>query len=406
VTTASNISDIAQVPEFPPERSASCPFDPPPEFAEWRAMDGLRKVKWNGIEVWAVSRYEDIKFALTDPRISADTLGKLQPGFPGEGDSTIPIFPRMDDPEHNRIRRLLTKDFTVKRVQAMRPRIEEMVDTFLSAMISKGPPADIVRDYALPVPSLVVSLLLGVPYEDHEFFQHHSQISISMEATAEERGNANIAMFGYLYELIGRQEEEQGEGLLGRVFHEHVVSGELSREALAANGVLILGAGHETTANMIALSTLYLMQNPDQLALIRDNDDPALTSKAVEELLRYLTVVTSLVERIAVEDVEIGGQLVRAGEGLIMNLPAGNRDCAYLADADTFDVNRNNMGHLAFGHGTHQCIGQMVARAELEIALPPLFRRIPELRLAVPLEDLRLRNDMGVFGIHALPVTW
>jgi cytochrome P450 len=406
VTTTSATNDTTNLPAFPPARSASCPFDPPAEFAQWRAEDGLRRVVWNGISVWAVSRYEDIKFALTDPRISADTLGKLQPGFPGEDDSTIPIFPRMDDPEHNRIRRLLTKDFTVKRVASMRPRIAEMVDEFLDDMIKKGSPADVVRDFALPVPSLVVSLLLGVPYADHDFFQHHSHISINTDATPEERTNANIAMFGYLYELIGRQEEAQQEGMLSRVFHEHVVTGDLSREALAANGVLILGAGHETTANMIALSVLYLMCNPDKLALIRDANDPSVVSKAVEELLRYLTVVTSLVERIAIEDVEIGGQLVRAGEGLIMNLPAGNRDCTYLDDADTFDIERNNVGHLAFGHGTHQCIGQVLARAEIEIAVPALLRRLPNLRLAVPLEELQLRNDMGVFGVHAMPVTW
>ena len=406
MTTTSDTNDTTSLPAFPPTRPASCPFDPPSEFAQWRDTDGLRRVVWHGIAVWAVSRYEDIKSALTDPRISADTLGKLQPGFPDGAESTIPIFPRMDDPEHNRIRRLLTKDFTVKRVRAMRPQIEKMVDGFLDDMITKGPPADVVRDFALPVPSLVVSLLLGVPYDDHQFFQKHSQVVLNMEASAEDHANASIALFGYLYELIGKKEQQPDSALLSRVFHAHVVTGELSREALAANGVLLLQAGHETTANMITLSILYLLQNPDQLARLRDSDNPAVVTKAIEELLRYLTVVTSLVERIAVEDVEIGGQLVRAGEGLIMNLPAGNRDSAFQADADNFDIDRNNIGHVAFGYGTHACIGQVLARAELEIAVPALLRRIPKLRLAVPLEDLRYRGDMGVFGVHAMPVTW
>lgn len=404
--TATSDTNDTDLPAFPPVRAAACPFDPPAEFAEWRAAEGLRRVVWNGVSVWAVNRYEDIKAALTDPRISADTLGKLQPGFPGEGESTIPIFPRMDDPEHNRIRRLLTKDFTVKRVQSMRPQIEKMVEGFLDEMIRKGPPADIVRDFALPVPSMVVSLLLGVPYEEHDFFQQQSQIAMSMEASAEEHANASIAMFGLLYDLITRQEDEQKDGLLSRVFHEHVTTGEISREALAANGVLLLQAGHETTANMISLSALYLLQNPDELARIRNTSDESVVKRAIEELLRYLTVVTSLVERIAVEDVEIGGQLVRAGEGLIINLPSGNRDSAVISDADRFDIERNNVGNIAFGYGTHQCIGQMIARAELEIALPALFRRIPELRLDVPLEELRYRGDMGVFGVHALPVKW
>ena len=405
MTTTSDANDTANLPAFPPVRRASCPLDPPAEFADWRESDGLHRVIWNGVSVWAVSRYDDIKFALTDPRISADTLGKLQPGFPG-GEGTIPIFARMDDPEHNRIRRLLTKDFTVKRIQSMRPRIQEMVDTFLDEMVSRGQPADLVRDFALPVPSLVISLLLGVPYDDHQFFQKHSQVVANMEASAEEHAEASVALFTYLYELIAAKESEPGEGMLSRVFHEHVVTGEFSREALAANGVLLLQAGHETTANMISLSVLYLLQNRDQLVRIRDTDDPVLISKAVEELLRYLTIVTSLVDRIAVDDVEIGGQLVRAGEGLIINLPAGNRDSAFFDNPETFDIDRDNHGHVAFGYGTHQCIGQILARAELEIAVPALLRRIPELRLAVPLEELRYRAEMGVFGVHSLPVTW
>jgi cytochrome P450 len=273
-------------------------------------------------------------------------------------------------------------------------------------MLTKGAPADLVRDFALPVPSLVVSLLLGVPYEDHQFFQHHSQIVLNMEAGDEAHAQASLALFGFLYELIGQKEQQPDDGLLSRVFHDHVVNGELSREALAANSVLLLQAGHETTANMISLSALYLLQHPDWLARIRDTDDPGVIAKAIEELLRYLTVVTSLVERIAAEDVEIGGQLVRAGEGLIINLPAGNRDSAFIDDPDTFNIERNNRAHMAFGYGTHQCIGQILARAELEIALPTLLRRIPGIRLAVPLEELNFRGDMGVFGVHALPVTW
>jgi cytochrome P450 len=301
---------------------------------------------------------------------------------------------------------MLTKDFTVKRIASMKPQIQDLVDAFLDQMISKGAPADLVRDFALPVPSMVISLLLGVPYEDHEFFQHHSEIMLDMEASDEEHGNATMALFGYLYELIERMESEPGEGLLSRVVQEHVATGNLSREALCANAVLLLEAGHETTASMIGLSTLYLLQNPDQLAQVRDTEDPVVIAKAVDELLRYLTIVTSLVDRIATEDVEIGGQLIRAGEGLIINLPSGNRDSAFLDDPDTFDIDRDNRAHVAFGYGTHQCIGQILARAELEIALPALLRRIPNLRLAVPLEELNLRSDMGVFGVHALPVTW
>jgi cytochrome P450 len=312
----------------------------------------------------------------------------------------------MDDPEHARLRRMLTKDFTVKRVEAMRPQIQGMVDGFLEEMIAKGQPADLVRDYALPVPSLVISLLLGVPYADHEFFQQQTSVMMSLTASQEKKRVANRALFGYLLDLVGRKEREPGEDLISRLVREHVATGELSREAAAMNGYILLNAGHETSANMIALGTLALLQHPEEAARIRDTDDPVLVASAVEELLRHLTIVHSLVARVAAEDVTIGGQLVRAGEGLLMNLPAGNRDAAFLADADAFDIDRNVRGHLAFGYGVHQCLGQTLARAELQIALPALLRRLPGLRLAVPLEELRFRHDMSIYGVHELPVAW
>jgi len=404
MSTATETSETAGLPGFPGERSLRCPFDPPDDYAKWRRAEGLQRAVWNGHTVWVVSRYEDIKAAMTDPRISADIVGRLQ----GEerGDGAPPIFPRMDDPEHARLRRMLTKDFTVKRVQAMRPRIQEMVDGFLDQMISKGRPADIVRDFALPVPSLVISLLLGVPYADHELFQQHTSIMMSLHRPQKERNAASRALFGYLRELVARKEQEPGDDLISRLLREHVATGGIDRDTVAMNGHILLNAGHETTANMIALGTLFLLQHPDDLARIRDTDDPAVTAGAVEELLRHLTIVHSLVARMAVEDVTIGGQLIRAGEGLIMNLPAGNRDPGFLSDPDTFDIGRNARGHVAFGHGTHQCIGQTLARAELEIALPALLRRLPGLRLAVPLEELRFRHDMSIYGVHELPVTW
>jgi cytochrome P450 len=406
MSTAINPQDVPGLPVFPGERPARCPFDPPTEYAEWRRSDGLQRAEWNGFPVWVVSRYEDIKAAMTDPRISADTLSSGLQGGNQRAQEAPPTFPRMDDPEHARLRRMLTKDFTVKRVEAMRPQIQGMVDGFLEEMIAKGQPADLVRDYALPVPSLVISLLLGVPYADHEFFQQQTSVMMSLTASREKKRVANRALFGYLLDLVGRKEREPGEDLISRLVREHVATGELSREAAAMNGYILLNAGHETSANMIALGTLALLQHPEEAARIRDTDDPVLVASAVEELLRHLTIVHSLVARVAAEDVTIGGQLVRAGEGLLMNLPAGNRDAAFLADADAFDIDRNVRGHLAFGYGVHQCLGQTLARAELQIALPALLRRLPGLRLAVPLEELRFRHDMSIYGVHELPVAW
>ncbi len=168
----------------------------------------------------------------------------------------------------------------------------------------------------------------------------------------------------------------------------------------------LLVAGHETTANMIALGTLTLLRHPGQLTRIRDTDDPAVLANVVEELLRYLTIAQDVVMRVATEDLTIGGQLIRAGEGLMMNLPAGNRDAGIFEQPDTLDIDGNSRSHLAFGYGVHQCIGQSLARVELQIALSTLLRRLPGLRLAVPMEQVNFRHDMTVYGVHELPVAW
>ncbi|RSM53324.1 cytochrome P450 [Actinoplanes sp. ATCC 53533] len=400
------MSVTPDLPVLPGERDARCPFNPPAEYTRWREDDGLRQVNWQGHTVWAVNRYEDIKTAMTHPRISARTLGVLQGNGNHEGPNAPEVFPRMDDPEHARLRRMLTKDFTVRRINAMRPQIEDMANDFIDTMVAKGQPADLVQDYALPIPSLVISLLLGVPYTDHGIFQAITSTMMNMSATQQEKAKASGQFFGYMMELVARKEREPGDDLISRLIREHVQTGELRRETAAMNGIILLNAGHETTANMIALGTVALLENPEALARIRDTDDPDVIANAVEELLRYLTIVHSLVARVATEDVEIGGQLVKAGEGLIMNLPAGNWDPGFAERPEILDLDRSVRGHIAFGYGVHQCIGQTLARAELQIALPTLLRRLPGLRLAVPVEELRFRGDMSIYGVHALPVGW
>jgi cytochrome P450 len=237
-------------------------------------------------------------------------------------------------------------------------------------------------------------------------FQDVTGVLMSRTATDQDRQEANGRIFGYLYQLVARKEADPDDALISRLIHEHLRTGELTRETIAMNSFILLNAGHETTANMIGLGTLALLENPGTLARVRDADDPKVISDAVEELLRHLTIVHSLVARVAKEDIEIGGTLVHVGEVLIMNLPAANRDPAFLDDPDTLNIDRNPRGHMAFGYGVHQCLGQTLARAELEIALPTLLRRLPKLRLAVPIEQIRFRNDMSIYGVHELPVTW
>ncbi|WP_435110923.1 cytochrome P450 [Nocardiopsis synnemataformans] len=397
----------ADLPSFPGEREARCPFDPPPAHTDWREGEGLQRTTWHGSPVWAVTRYEDIRQVLSDQRISADFR---TPGFPGwtpAAENEPPIFPRMDDPEHARLRRMLTKDFTVKRVEQKREQIQGLVDDYLERMIAKGQSADLVHEFALPVPSLVISVMLGVPYSDHAFFQEHSDTVNNASASEREKAAAKGALFGYLLELVGRKEKEPGDDIISRLLHEEVATGELTREAVAMNGIILLIAGHETTANMIALSTLALLQNPDQAARLRETDDPKVIANTVEELLRYLTIAQDMVVRMATEDITIGGQLVRAGEGLIVGLPSGNRDATVFERAEDFDIDRRNARmHVGFGYGIHQCLGQALARLELQIALPTLLRRLPDLRLAVPLEDVKFRHGMSTYGVHELPVAW
>jgi cytochrome P450 len=405
MTTTSAHGDGTAMPTVPIPRDVRCPLKPPPEFDDWRASEGLQMVLWRGEPTWMISRYEDIRAALTDPRLSANTLPENMQAR--SADNSIPVvFARVDDPEHNRLRRMMTRDFTFRRAEAMRPQIQELVDGFLDNMIDAGPPADLVHEFALPVPSLVISLLLGVPYEDHEFFQQHSTKGLDARSTPEEKAAAIGAMFDYMWQLAALKEREPGDDLMSRLMTEYVATGELSRETAVMNGAILLQAGHETTAGMIALGTVALLQHPDQLERLREADDPALVANTVEELMRYLTIVHSQVDRVALEDLTINGQLVRAGEHVLMNLPAGNWDAAFVEHPDAFDIARNPRGHLGFGFGVHQCIGQNLARVELQVALATLFRRLPTLQLAVAEDELRFAGEQEIYTIHELPVTW
>jgi cytochrome P450 len=396
---------LDDLPFIPLPRAPQCPLAPPAAFAEWRDTPGLQRAAWRGEPTWVISRYEDIRAALVDPRLSADTIPAAFVDF-DEADKLPVIFPRMDDPEHNRLRRMMTRDFTFRRAEAMRPQIQNLVDGFIDDMIAAGPPADLVRDFALPVPSLVISLLLGVPYEDHEFFQMHSTRGLDSSLPEHEKAAATGAVFGYVFELVNRKRVEPGDDLLSRLVTDHVASGAISMETAAMNGVIMLQAGHETTASMISLGTLALLQHPEQLSRLRDTDDDATVANVVEELMRYLSIVHSLVERVALEDVTIAGQLIRKGDRVLMNLPAGNWDDAFVDSPETLDVDRSARGHLGFGFGVHQCIGQNLARVELQVALATLVRRLPGLRLAVPEEELRFQNEQEIYGIDELPVAW
>ncbi|MFG1644001.1 cytochrome P450 [Amycolatopsis sp. NPDC049252] len=396
------------IPEFPMTRAAGCPFDPPPAARALQEEGPLKRVKlWDGSTPWLVTRYAEQRALLADPRISADIS---RPGYPSpaplpKGGSSGISFILMDNPEHARLRRMVTAPFTIRRTEKMRPAVQKIVDDQVDALLAGPNPADLVEAFALPVPSLVICELLGVPYADHDFFQENSKVIIRRSAKPEERAAGHQALIGYLDELMGKKLAEPADDLLSGLA-TRVNAGELTRVEAAQMGVLLLIAGHETTANMIALGTLALLEHPDQLKLLRESDDPALVKSAVEELLRYLNITHNGRRRLALEDIEIAGETVRAGEGLIMANDIANRDPDVFPEGDRLDLTRDAHRHIAFGFGVHQCLGQPLARLELQVVYSTLYRRIPTLALATEVGKVPFKHDGSVYGVYELPVTW
>jgi cytochrome P450 len=394
---------------YPAARATGCPFDPAPELTDAQQRLPLTTVRlWDGSTPWLVTRYADQRRLLADPRVSSDVS---RPGYPSpaartdrSGGSRI-SFILMDDPEHARLRRMVTAPFMIKKIRAMRPAVQQIVDDLIDDLLAGPNPTDLVTAFALPVPSLVICNLLGVPYDDHDFFQRNSKLIITRSSDRSDADQAMAALFGYLDDLIGRKLSDPGDDLLSGLT-ERIHSGELTRAEAAQMGVLLLIAGHETTANMIALGTLALFEHPDQLALLRDDDDQQLVTSAVEELLRYLTITHNGRRRVALEDIVFDGQLIRAGDGIIFPTEVGNRDPDVFDDPDTLDLRRDARGHVAFGFGVHQCLGQPLARMELEVVYSTLYRRIPSLRRAAAIDAIPFKHDGSVYGVYQLPVTW
>jgi cytochrome P450 len=399
----------AEAPQYPMARAAGCPFDPPPALRALQAEAPITRVRlWDGSTPWLITRYADQRALLADPRISADTLALGYPhGSSGvrERRRQARTFINMDDPEHARLRRMVTAPFAIKRVEALRPAVQKIVDGLIDDLLAGPTPVDLVEAFALPVPSLVICELLGVPYTEHDFFQANSKLLINRDTTPEQSIAAQQRLSDYLDRLIGDKLTHPGDDLLSTLA-ERVTAGDISRREAANMGVLLLIAGHETTANMIALGTLTLLQHPDQLAELRNSGDPKLIASSVEELLRYLTIVHVGRRRVALADIEIGDVTIRAGEGVILATEIGDRDSAAFPDPGRLDIRRDARHHVAFGFGVHQCLGQPLARVELQVVYGTLYRRIPTLRLAVDLDQVPFKHDGLVYGVYELPVTW
>lgn len=364
---------------------------------------------WDGTDAWLFTRYDDVRAVLGDNRFSGNPATAGFPSLSAARNAVLdlePAFIRMDPPQHGHFRRMLTKEFMIKRVSAMRPTIESIFDRLLDELLQKGPPANLVDDLFLPLTSEVIAGLLDVPSKDHGFFQEQSRLKVLLDVDPEVPKEASARILGYLDELITDREKdaEQREDLLSRLIVEQVRPGHLSHRELVVMAELLLMAGHETTANQMALGVYSFLSNPDQLELLRK--DPSLVRNAVEEMLRLHTIVHYNAFRAALEDVEVAGQMIRKGEGVIALISGANHDAAAFPDPQKFDITRKADHHVAFSYGIHQCLGQPLARVELQVVFGTLFERIPMLRFAVPHEQVEGKGDHFVQGLQALPVTW
>jgi len=397
---------MTEAPEVPLQMRRDG-FNPAEELARVRDDEGVVRVMTPfGVPAYLVCRYEDVREVLSDPvrfssvrlpflgaeEVSQDELARMQAGN----------LIGFDPPEHTRLRRMLTPEFTVRRMRRLEPRIGEIVEAALDDLERAGKPADLVSHFALPVPSLVICELLGVPYADRAEFQDRSARLLDVSLPMEQRRAARQEDHEYMAGLVARAQVEPGEDMLGMLVREH--GDDLSTDELIGIASLLLVAGHETTSNMLGLGTLALLRHPDQLAVIRE--DPARVEPAVEELLRWLSIVHSMPPRTTTTEVEIAGHTIPTGSLVIPSLPTANRDRAFIEHPDTLDIARGAAGHVAFGHGVHHCLGAPLARMEMRVAFPALLQRFPDLALADPDEQAAFRVFSVVYGLHSLRVTW
>ena len=357
-----------------------------------------------GYPVWVITRYADARAALADPRLVKDWR-KLSPGSAaGPDDGPAALGTHMlstDPPDHDRLRRLVTKAFTARRIEQLRPRVTEITASLLDAMPA-GDQVDLLETFAFPLPIIVICELLGIPDSDRADFRAWTQAILSTGHTSDRPGTAAMEMAGYFTALVADKRAHPADDLLSALIAARDAGDGLSERELLGMLFLLLVAGHETTVNLIGSGTLTLLLSPGEIARLRA--DRSLLPGAVEELLRYTSPVNHATFRFTAEPVEVGGTLIPAREAVLVAIGSANRDPGRYPAPDRLDVGRDAGGSLAFGHGIHHCLGAPLARMEGEIAFGGLLSRFPGMTLAVPPESLRWRPSTLIHGLETLPV--
>jgi cytochrome P450 len=396
------------LPELP--RSRTHPFHPPPEYEQLRKESPISRFVWpNGVEGWLVTTYNEVRALLADPRLSINRFNSPPPSLSAIKDRKPEVMlPRslvaMDPPEHTPWRRAIVKEMTPRWARSMEPRIAAITHEYLDRIREAGPPADLVENLALPVPSRVICEVLGVPQADQEFFQEQAEVRSQVGAPAEKINAATKALYEYLGQLVTDKRRTQNTSdVLGRLVHAEIAGEPAPHDIVVGQAMLLLIAGHETTANMIGLGVATLMDNRE---LIADLEDTAKGTALVEEILRMHAIIQWGIVRRATDDIEINGVRIAKGEWVVCSLASANRDESRYGCPHAVDTGQAQSPHVTFGYGVHQCAGQSLARTEVRVVLRELFRAFPGLRTTVAPEELRYRYEMWVYGLYECPVVW